>query len=310
LAAYDPTFRKIAGANLGAQARDIGGNAAISGLTGGVFKALPIAAGAIRGAGSKAPELFRGALEAGPVSSVVKGFSGLAEEGGKLASMAAKPFMNPGMGRSLATTQIPVANTAQTAGMVLQTPGGLARFFTKMYGKLGGKEGNRFVRGLPTDEAGQIPLDVLGERVGQQIGKKMPLGDTGRKLYKEARRAGLSAEEAVNTARTTRAVNYGQTGRNVGEKLKKVSDYGTKVEETAEGITGGIAKGAYAAGRGIQGVGAAVNRTARFAQPLENRLYSKMGAEELMPRAESEYERYLRQRRNQLQSTPTVFAQN
>jgi hypothetical protein len=73
LAAYDPTFRKIAGENLGQQASDLAGNALISGGTAGVFRALPMAVGAMRGGGSQAQGMISGALENGPISSVVRG---------------------------------------------------------------------------------------------------------------------------------------------------------------------------------------------------------------------------------------------
>jgi hypothetical protein len=313
IAAYDPTFRKVAAANLGAQARDIGGNAAISGVTGGAFKALPMVAGAIRGTGSQAPGLVRGMLNSGPASSLARGAGALAEESGRLGATLSKPFMAKGVATDLATTQLPVAAPLQTAGVLMQAPGGITRGVANLYSKFGGQAGERFGASVSRDQAGKMALPELGEKVGQSIGRTMakrePLSQAGRNFYKAARKGGSTAEEALNLARVPRVATYSQTGKKAGEGLQKMSAYGEKLDNAASGITRGLANATYAGGRGLQGVGAAVNRTARFAQPLENRLYSKMGAEEFSPRAESEYERYLRQRRNQVQSTP-VFAQN
>lgn len=300
LAAYDPTFRKIAGENLGQQASDLAGNALISGGTAGVFKALPMAVGAMRGAGSQAPGMIKGALESGPVSSVVRGLGKGAEETGRVASTISKPFMNRGLAQDFATSQMPIAGPIQGAGLALQAPGGLARLIAKVYGKFGGKGGQEFVQGMERDAAGDLPLGRLFEKAGQTYGSKTRLGPRGIADYRAGRQAGLEAEEALHSARLNRGATYGEQGRKIGDVVERASQYGQKLDEGASAITGGVAKGVYGMSRAVQGLGAAANRTARAAAPLENRLYAKYGAEELG--LDRTFDDYLRRRKTPINS--------
>lgn len=300
LAAYDPTFRKIAGENLGQQASDLAGNALISGGTAGLFKAVPMAVGALRGAGSQAKGMLQGALENGPISSVVRGLGKGAEETGRVASTISKPFMNRGMAQDLATSQLPIAGPIQGAGLAMQAPGGLARLAAKAYGKMGGKGGQEFLRGIEKDAAGDLPIGQLFEKAGQTAGKRMRLGPEGLRDYRAARKAGVEAEEAFNAAKMARASDWGQKARSVGDVVERASQYGQKLDEGASAITGGVAKGAYGMSRATQGAGAAANRIARATAPLENRLYAKYGAEELG--LDRTFDDYLRKRKTQINS--------
>lgn len=300
LAAYDPTFRKIAGENLGHQASDLAGNALISGGTAGVFKALPMAVGAMRGAGSQAPGMIKGALESGPVSSVVRGLGKGAEETGRVASTISKPFMNRGLVQDFATSQMPIAGPIQGAGLAMQAPGGLSRLLAKGYAKFGGKSGEKFAQNVGQDAAGNMPIGKLFEEAGETIARKTPLGPEGVGAYRAARKAGSSAEEAIAGARAPRVAAYGERGRKIGDVFERASNYGQKLDEGASAITGGVAKGVYGMSRAAQGMGAAANRTARAAAPLENRLYAKYGAEELgLDRA---FDDYLRRRKTPINS--------
>jgi len=311
IAAYDPTFRKMAFENLGEQAKDIGSNALLSGGTAGVFKALPLAAGVVRGAESQAPQLVKGALENGPVSSIARGLGRGTEEVGQAAATISKPFINPGMARDLATSQLPGTGTLQSVGLAFQAPGGFARWLTNMYGKFGGKSGQEFTKNLAKDEAGDLSLGRIFEKAGQTYGKNSKLGQQGREAYRAARKTGLEAEEALNAVRMERGAEFGAKARPVGEFLQKASAYGQRLENLAGEMTGGIAKGAYGTGRTMQGLGATLNRTARATAPLENRLYSKFGAEEyLRPGIEQSFDDYLRRRQKGLQSQQQQLVQN
>jgi hypothetical protein len=310
IAAMDPTFARVAGANLGAQVKDIAGNAAVSGGTAGLFKGIPMALGAMRGAGSQAPGLARGVLENGPISSMARGFGKGAEEGGRITGMAAKPFMNPGMLRDLATSQMPIAGPAQGVGMALQAPGGLARMMAKGYGRFGGKSGQQFTKDIVPDAAGDLPLGRLFEKAGQTYGKKSNIGSEGLKSYRNARNMGLEAEEALNSVRMSRGADYGAKARKVGNALEGLSQYGQKLERAAGEITGGVAKGAYGFGRAAEAIGGAANRVGKAAAPLENRLYTNWGTEEMIkPRVDSALDEYLRRNKSRLQSTQDNLAQ-
>jgi len=300
LAAYDPTFRKIAGENLGQQASDLAGNALISGGTAGLFKAVPMAVGAMRGGGSQAKGMLQGALENGPISSVVRGLGKGAEETGRVAATISKPFMGRGMAQDLATSQLPIAGPIQGAGLAMQAPGGLARLAAKAYGKFGGRGGQQFMQGMEKDAAGDLPLGRLFEKAGQTYGSKTRLGPRGLADYRAGRQSGLEAEEALHAARLRRGATYGEQARKVGDVVERASQYGQKLDEGASAITGGVAKGAYGMSRATQGAGAAANRIARATAPLENRLYAKYGAEELG--LDRTFDDYLRRRKTPINS--------
>lgn len=310
IAAMDPTFRRVAGENLGDQVKDIAGNAAVSGGTAGIFKGVPMALGAMRGAGSQAPALARGVLENGPISSITRAFGAGAEEGGRLTSMVAKPFTNAGTLRDLATSQMPVAGPVQGVGMVMQAPGGLARLMAKGYGKYGGKPGQQFVKDMVPDAAGDLPLGRMFEKAGQTYGKSSRLGREGVDAYRAARQTGLEAEEALNSVRMARGAAYGAKARKVGQAFENASQYGQKLEKVAGDVTGAVAQGAYGLGRGTQAVGSAMNRAGKAAAPLENRLYTKWGTEEsVKPQVDNALDDYLRRYKTRLQSTQDNLAQ-
>jgi hypothetical protein len=307
IAAYDPTFRKIAGENLGEQVKDLGINALTSGGTAGAFRTLPVAARALRGANSQAPELVRGVLENGPVSSIARGIGRGAEEVGIVGSTLSKPFVGAGMARDIAASQIPGVGTMQGVGLAMQAPGGLARWITKMYGKFGGKTGERFAKDIPTNAAGDPSISRIFEKAGQTYGSKSRLGSDGIKAYRDYRKMGMEAEEALNAVRMDRGTAMGETGKKIGRVIERASNYGQKLDEAASELTGGMAKGVYGLSRATQAGGTALNRTARLASPLENRLYSKIGSEEYVrPTLDQSFDEYLRKRKNPVQSNQSI----
>lgn len=182
----------------------------------------------------------------------------------------------------------------------MQAPGGLSRLLAKGYAKFGGKSGEKFAQNVGQDAAGNMPIGKLFEEAGETIARKTPLGPEGVGAYRAARKAGSSAEEAIAGARAPRVAAYGERGRKIGDVFERASNYGQKLDEGASAITGGVAKGVYGMSRAAQGMGAAANRTARAAAPLENRLYAKYGAEELgLDRA---FDDYLRRRKTPINS--------
>jgi hypothetical protein len=180
-----------------------------------------------------------------------------------------------------------------------------------MFEKYGPARAKQILAGVPKDATGKASLPDLMEALGRYTGESRGLNASQIASYKQARRAGVAAEEAVKSARMDRAVDYGNVGRSVGEKLGRASEYGTKLDDLASGITRTAADTAYVGGRATQGTGAALNRLGRAAAPYENRFYAKQGLEEtLRPQLDPQFEDYLRQQRNKLQSQKTNLVYN
>ena len=148
LAAHDPAYERVASEHLGDMAKDVGVGAGIDAATGGALAAAPAAGRALFG--SAAGDAVKGALEAGPISTLARSAGKTAEVGGDLAARGAGALDNE-VGRTMVSSVMPGMGQVQNLGMALQAPEQAAEFGAKgaywLGDKFGSEEGNALTRG-------------------------------------------------------------------------------------------------------------------------------------------------------------------
>lgn len=124
-AEYDPVLKQVMIERFGDIAKDVG-----------VKSAFDAAGGALLpGAGVIGKGAYN-AMKTGPISTMAKGLGSLAEGSGRVMAKGAGLLDRP-FGREVASTMIPVAGDAVSAGMLAQMPGMAARGAARGIGSLG-----------------------------------------------------------------------------------------------------------------------------------------------------------------------------
>lgn len=320
MAAMDPTFRQVAGKNLGGQALDVGLGAAMDAGTVGLL------------GGARA--LMPGLAKAAPVSAAMKG-TGAALEGAGVVSNLVGKGLRSDAGRELGQMFIPAADTLGTAGYLAQAPSYLTRGIPRAMGWLGEKqflqesapEAARWLRNASMGLLKRASNPRMAEEMAARVGgpKVVPqattkdvtrnlaeegmkafekrfgssgasdLLDAGSNAYHNALASGASEAEArmaagraidsISQGASQRMSAAGTAGETIGRAMEGLEEAGKGAVGAARGIVGGVGAGFQGAGAAARTGGAAMRNAGTVLSPLEQTLGARTLAEEqLRPR--------------------------
>jgi hypothetical protein len=134
--------------------------------------------------------------------------------------------------------------------------------------------------------------DIMGN-MGEALGMSGSQRELNRQRfmesYKMARQYGIKAkdakfiaEEASERAVPQAAKNMREVGRKVGRGVQNLENFGRGVEKIGTGIASGALKGVRAGSYGVGKGGWGVKNLGKLGAPIENKLYMRYGAEEML----------------------------
>ncbi len=311
VAAMNPEVKNMISEHPGTVMKEIGKGAAFDAAGYGIPMAGGALAGKMFGKGAQA------LAENGLASTAARGAGWVGENAGRVVNKVAGAVDTP-LGADIVAGMGPVTGDVMGAGMMAQLPSQAVRGAANGMGWLGERQ---TLKSLFPEAAAKLransemltkplttPSNFTNEfgKGAQNIANKMKyrpgpsatdggtetvMGNLGsaikRKIlkpsYDEARKYGMTAEEALNVAKESSpsADKWAGGMRSAGRGLENLENFGKQVEAIGVAPVKAAAKaakyGGYALGKG----GSLLKAAGTIGQPIENRLLMSHGAEEL-----------------------------